>query len=269
MAQVLAFEALPTLSLATRRAPYLLAACQVTRAYRETPATTTRPTICTSTAVPISTTTILHVQRNVAGIRPSRLGSVSGSLDVPEAGFRSQSLHLSLIDVCIGLEYCTDLQDLTNTWTCLAPESCGCEWNGSWALQILPTRACGAMGSEARVALYAPSTLLPYVSLPSSVGGSTGYYSTTTDSNGDFSVISTAIAGCKCPITPKRRRLLTAEEQTHLTFSLNSLHIEISPTKSYTSIPVPRLRLRLRELHTFTRIRLRQLSQPLRHRLSL
>lgn len=96
----------------------------------------------------------------------------------------------------IGLSYCSDLQDLDNHWTCLAPESCGCEWEGSYALQILPSRACGAMGSEARIALYAPSTLLPYVSLPSTVGGSTGYYSTTTDDNGEFSIIETAIAGC-------------------------------------------------------------------------
>lgn len=87
-------------------------------------------------------------------------------------------------------------------WTCLAPESCGCEWESSYALQILPSWACGAMGSEARVALYAPSTLLAYVSLPSTVGESTGYYSTTTDSNGDFSVISIVIAGCTCIINP-------------------------------------------------------------------
>ena len=97
----------------------------------------------------------------------------------------------------VGLEYCSDIQDLENTWTCLAPESCGCKWKGSYELQILPSRACAAMGSEARVALYAPSTLLAYVSLPSAIGGSTGYYSTTTDSEGALSVISTAVAGCK------------------------------------------------------------------------
>ena len=96
-----------------------------------------------------------------------------------------------------ALEYCNDMQDLSNTWVCHAPESCGCEWNSSDALQILPSRGCGAMGSEARVGLYAPSTLLPYVSLPSTYGGSTGYYSTTTNSDGEFSVISTAIFGCE------------------------------------------------------------------------
>lgn len=97
----------------------------------------------------------------------------------------------------IGLEYCTDIPDLTDTWTCLAPESCGCQWQGSYDLQILPSRACGAMGSEARVALFAPSTLLAYVSLPATYGGDPTYYSTTTDSNGDFSVVSTAKVGCK------------------------------------------------------------------------
>ncbi|KAF7194209.1 hypothetical protein HII31_04446 [Pseudocercospora fuligena] len=94
----------------------------------------------------------------------------------------------------IGLDYCgTESNDFANTWTCLSPDSCGCEWNGSYALQILPKRSCRAMGSEAKVALYAPSTLLPYVSLPTTVGGSTGYYSTTTDSAGSWMVITTVI----------------------------------------------------------------------------
>ena len=52
------------------------------------------------------------------------------------------------------------------------------------------------MGSDARVALYAPSTLLAYVSLPSTYGGSTEYYSTTTVDVA-MSVISTAISGCE------------------------------------------------------------------------
>ncbi|KAK0787274.1 hypothetical protein LTR02_006467 [Friedmanniomyces endolithicus] len=39
------------------------------------------------------------------------------------------------------------------------------------------------MGSDARVALFAPSPLAPYVSLPSIYGGSTGYYSPTTRSD--------------------------------------------------------------------------------------
>ena len=51
------------------------------------------------------------------------------------------------------------------------------------------------MGNEARVALYAPSTLAPYVSLPSTYGGSTGYYSPTTIS-GTSTWLSTALDGC-------------------------------------------------------------------------
>lgn len=52
------------------------------------------------------------------------------------------------------------------------------------------------MGSDARVALYAPSKLEPYVSLPTSVGGSTGYFSTTTK-NGSSTWVETAIFGCQ------------------------------------------------------------------------
>jgi hypothetical protein len=52
------------------------------------------------------------------------------------------------------------------------------------------------MGDKARIALYAPSTLAPYVSLPSTIGGSTGYYSPTVFS-GISTWISTAVAGCK------------------------------------------------------------------------
>lgn len=50
------------------------------------------------------------------------------------------------------------------------------------------------MGSDALVALYAPSTLAPYVSLPSTAGGSTGYYSPTL-SDGTSSWVETAVAG--------------------------------------------------------------------------
>lgn len=153
----------------------------------------------------------------------------------------------------IGLEYCSDLQDLTDTWVCNAPESCGCEWQGSYALQILPSRACGAMGSEARVALYAPSTLLPYASLPSTAGGSTGYYSTTTDSNGDFSVISTAILGCTCPIQQVEEGRLTGHLQTRQMRSRSSRHIGGCRTKSSTSILVLLLLHRPSRQHTSTR----------------
>jgi hypothetical protein len=50
------------------------------------------------------------------------------------------------------------------------------------------------MGSAARVALYAPSALAPYVSLPSTFGGQTLYYSTTRIS-GTETWISTALKG--------------------------------------------------------------------------
>jgi len=63
------------------------------------------------------------------------------------------------------------------------------------------------MGSDARVALYAPSQLAPYVSLPSSIGGSTGYISTTMV-NGTSTWISTVISGCQYlpkSITTNRR----------------------------------------------------------------
>lgn len=52
------------------------------------------------------------------------------------------------------------------------------------------------MGSDARVALYAPSKLAPYVSLPRSIGGSTAYFSTTTV-NGSSTWVETAISGCQ------------------------------------------------------------------------
>lgn len=93
-----------------------------------------------------------------------------------------------------ALEYCLDLQDTANTWVCHAPESCGCEWNSTYDLLVLQPIGCQEMGSNARVAIYAPSTLAPYVSLPSTIGGSTGYYSTTIIS-GTSTWVSTAIAG--------------------------------------------------------------------------
>ncbi|KXS94731.1 hypothetical protein AC578_5011 [Pseudocercospora eumusae] len=50
------------------------------------------------------------------------------------------------------------------------------------------------MGSDALVALYAPEKLAPYVSLPSSIGGSTGYYSPTV-SAGSNTWVETAVPG--------------------------------------------------------------------------
>ena len=95
-----------------------------------------------------------------------------------------------------ALEYCTGVQDVDETWICHAPESCGCQWNATYELQVLPVRGCQAMGSEARAALYAPSTLAPFVSLPQTFGGSTGYYSPIT-SDGTPTWVETAVKGCK------------------------------------------------------------------------
>jgi hypothetical protein len=86
---------------------------------------------------------------------------------------------------------------VNNTWVCHAPESCGCEWSSTTDMLILQPRQCKDMGSDARVALYAPSQLAPYVSLPTSIGGSTGYFSTT-KVNGTSTWITTVIPGCQC-----------------------------------------------------------------------
>ena len=95
-----------------------------------------------------------------------------------------------------ALEYCTDLPNVTNTWTCHAPESCGCQWNSTPDLLVLSPRGCKEMGSNARVAMSAPSKIAPFVSLPSTVGGSTGYYSFYTN-NGTTTWVETAVSGCK------------------------------------------------------------------------
>ncbi|KAK4898923.1 hypothetical protein LTR27_003654 [Elasticomyces elasticus] len=60
------------------------------------------------------------------------------------------------------------------------------------------------MGTEARVALYAPTALAPWVSLPSTFGGTTSYYSGTTI-NGTSTWVQTAIAG----YTPATVTMLT------------------------------------------------------------
>ncbi|KXT08372.1 hypothetical protein AC579_2990 [Pseudocercospora musae] len=94
----------------------------------------------------------------------------------------------------IALEYCQDVQDLSNTWICHSPDSCGCDWQSSSDLLVLQPRGCKEMGSDALVALYAPDKLAPYVSLPSSIGGSTGYYSPTV-SAGSNTWVETAVPG--------------------------------------------------------------------------
>jgi hypothetical protein len=140
-------------------------------------------------AVPISHIRIKVVHINVDST-PVR-GSASSILQVVyDTNMRAA------LSPWTALEYCTDIQDLDDTWVCHSPESCGCAWNSTYDLLVLQPIGCKEMGSNARVALYAPSVLAPYVSLPSSIGGSTGYYSPTVIS-GTSTWISTAIAGCK------------------------------------------------------------------------
>ncbi|KAK4497634.1 hypothetical protein PRZ48_010287 [Zasmidium cellare] len=93
-----------------------------------------------------------------------------------------------------ALEYCNDVQDLTNTWICHGPESCGCDWTPSKNMLLLQPRGCRDMGRLALVALYAPSKLAPYISLPETRGGSTGYYSPTI-SAGTSTWVETAVPG--------------------------------------------------------------------------
>lgn len=108
----------------------------------------------------------------------------------------------------VGLEYC-DEPDVSDTWTCEAPESCGCEWNATYDLLVLPPQACSAMGTNARLALHAPSVIVPYVSLPSTIGGSTGYYSPTSASGMSTTWVSTAVAGCKIRESIRMRETCT------------------------------------------------------------
>ncbi|KAF1352552.1 hypothetical protein BDV97DRAFT_293131 [Delphinella strobiligena] len=95
---------------------------------------------------------------------------------------------------------CTDIT-YTDSVCPHAPESCGCVCDSSYDLLILESRGCKAMGEDARVALYAPSVLVPYVSLPSTIGGSTGYYSITIF-NGTSTWISTAVSDTPATIAP-------------------------------------------------------------------
>ena len=95
-----------------------------------------------------------------------------------------------------ALEFCDGVDGVEDTWVCHTPETCGCEWDYNVDLLELPIRGCAAMGSDARAALYAPSTLAPYLSLPSTAGGSTGYFSPIV-TDGTSSWFSTAVDGCK------------------------------------------------------------------------
>lgn len=101
----------------------------------------------------------------------------------------------------VGLEWC-ETNSVKNTWICHSPESCGCEWNNTYQLLQLPPRQCQDMGDLAMVALNGPTSLAPWVSLPATAGGSTGYYSPITIS-GTKTWGSTAIDGCECRPSPK------------------------------------------------------------------
>ncbi|KAK5122510.1 hypothetical protein LTR85_004094 [Meristemomyces frigidus] len=81
------------------------------------------------------------------------------------------------------------------------------------------------MGDDARVALYAPLQLAPYVSLPSSFGGQTSYYSGTTI-NGTSTWISTAIVG----YTPATVKELTTYRDGPS--SIVQINAEASPSPS-------------------------------------
>ncbi|KAF2487551.1 hypothetical protein BDY17DRAFT_13404 [Neohortaea acidophila] len=89
----------------------------------------------------------------------------------------------------VALEYCPSFNGINDTWTCQSPESCGCEWRSTYSLLQVPIRDCQAMGSNARVAIYATNTLPAYLILPQTYGGSTQYFSKGQTGN-------TPIGGC-------------------------------------------------------------------------
>jgi hypothetical protein len=108
----------------------------------------------------------------------------------------------------VALEYCDDSAH-KDTWVCYSPESCGCEWTGALGLLSGQPRGCEDMGNDARVALYAPSQLAPYVSLPTSHGGSTGYFTTTT-----MDGTTTWVAVPKCTMSTYSHDKAIADKKT-------------------------------------------------------
>ncbi|KAF2769820.1 hypothetical protein EJ03DRAFT_84368 [Teratosphaeria nubilosa] len=130
-----------------------------------------------------------------------------------------------------ALEYCNNVANVTDTWVCHAPESCGCQWNSSTDLLVLAPRGCKEMGSDARVALYAPSVLAPYVSLPSTYGGNTSYYSPVTIA-GTKTWIETALPG----YTPATVTQLTKYEDGPS--SVVQIIPNLKPAASTVSAPV-------------------------------
>lgn len=152
-----------------------------------------QPETCISMVVQTSHTKPMSAHTSAAGT-PVRSPSHSSPSLLKRHTDQSKALS-----PWTALEYCQDVNNVEDTWTCHAPESCGCSWNASESLLVLSPRGCKEMGTDARVALYAPSTLAPFVSLPSTVGGPKTYYSGTTI-NGTSTWVSTAILGCKCDL---------------------------------------------------------------------
>jgi len=113
-----------------------------------------------------------------------------------DSNFTAQADNLVALSPWTALEICSDVTGVNDTWVCHAPESCNCEWDYTTSMLKLAPRGCSAMGSEARVALYAPTKLAPYVSLPATRGGTTGYYSGITV-DGTSSWVETAVSGCE------------------------------------------------------------------------
>lgn len=122
-----------------------------------------------------------------------------------------------------GLEICSDVVGVSETWICLSPEGYKHQWNASWELQNLTRTLCNDMGDNARVALYAPDPLAPYVSLPSSANGSTGYFKPTTTS-GSITWDSIPLSGCThIDVSLARNRIADDSHKTLLRQSLRLL----------------------------------------------
>lgn len=124
----------------------------------------------------------------------------------------------------VALEYCTDLEGVDGVWACESPESCQCTWRSTYDLLKLPRIGCKEMGSLARVGVYAPATLLPYAKLPSSAGGSTGYFKYSTSDGTIVANPTTAVDGCKFyyKMMAHNTNRSICDQQTRLTPSVRS-----------------------------------------------
>ncbi|KAL9076434.1 MAG: hypothetical protein Q9157_003670 [Trypethelium eluteriae] len=150
----------------------------------------------------------------------------------------------------VALEYCGAFAP--NTWACHAPESCGkyCPSSVPWnpSLETLTANGCSDMKSDARVALYAPSTIDHILSLPSSVGGSTGYYppgsTTVVDGYTPSAIQPLTTYATTVPTTPVLIAPSAGSETLVSTLSVqaNSLAASTtasSPTSSSLPTPIP------------------------------